>query len=204
MTEEPKPKNKGGRPKGSRNRPKWLLEAIKKAPKRPRGRPKGSKNKPKTLHDFLAASLAISELGPPPKRKRLKLSAKVRKKRAENLGTLSKRREYGRTHNGLATVPKGWRLKDYAPHAIKAQNEAKRMIAIMEKQGLLDEMDEMGKTALKTAFSLMQEPGSKEFKLKALRTVLEYTKAKPAAKSDVTIRTAEDFLDELAAKEHDG
>jgi hypothetical protein len=37
-------------------------------------------------------------------------------------------------------------------------------------------------------------------RLKAAKLVLEFTKAKPAAKNDLTIRRAEDFLEDLAAK----
>jgi hypothetical protein len=37
-------------------------------------------------------------------------------------------------------------------------------------------------------------------RLKAAKLVLEFTKAKPAAKNDVTIRRAEDFLEDLAGR----
>ena len=40
-------KRKRGRPKGSKNKPKKLVEE----PKRKRGRPKGSKNKPKVIEE---------------------------------------------------------------------------------------------------------------------------------------------------------
>jgi hypothetical protein len=38
-------------------------------------------------------------------------------------------------------------------------------------------------------------------RLKAAKLVLEFTKAKPAAKNEVTIKRAEDFPEDLAAKE---
>jgi hypothetical protein len=37
-------------------------------------------------------------------------------------------------------------------------------------------------------------------RLKAAKLVLEFTKAKPAAKNELTIQRAEDFLEDLAGK----
>ena len=67
----------------------------------------------------------------------------------------------------------------------------------MEKQGLVPE-DEMAQAALKKAFTMMHEQNSTRDKLACARTILEFTKTKPATKTDVTVKTAEDFLDELA------
>src|SRR5690349_6598084 len=54
-----------GRPKGSKNKPKWLKVAIAlNKPKRGRGRPKGSKNKPKTIPDLVAQALAENVVAP--------------------------------------------------------------------------------------------------------------------------------------------
>jgi len=69
----------------------------------------------------------------------------------------------------------------------------------MDQQGLLPE-DEIAREAILQALQLMREPGDKKFKLSVIRTLLDHTHAKPVQKSDVTVRTAEDFLNELAAE----
>lgn len=70
----------------------------------------------------------------------------------------------------------------------------------MEQQGIVPE-DEIAKEALLSALELMREPGSKDFKLKVIRTLLEHTHAKPTQKQDVTVRSAEDWLDEIAQQQ---
>jgi hypothetical protein len=72
----------------------------------------------------------------------------------------------------------------------------------MEQEGVLPE-DPLAREALQEALKLMRAPGDKKFKHSVLRTILEYRLAKPTTKQDVTVRTAEDWLDELAEKEGD-
>jgi len=70
----------------------------------------------------------------------------------------------------------------------------------MKAEGLIPE-NEMAAKSLEAAFEMVTSNMAARDKLQAIRTVLEYTKQKPASKSDITLKTAEDFLDELA--EHD-
>jgi len=51
--------------------------------------------------------------------------------------------------------------------------------------------------ALKTAVQIMREPSQSRDRLTAARMVLDFTKTKPAAKSEVTIGKAEAFLESL-------
>ena len=55
--------------------------------------------------------------------------------------------------------------------------------------------------ALKAAVEIMREPGQNRDRLTAARMVLDFTKTKPAAKSEVTIGKAEAFLESLLVAE---
>jgi hypothetical protein len=58
--------------------------------------------------------------------------------------------------------------------------------------------DQMAKQALHEAFTLALGPSPQQIKLAATRIVLEWTKAKPATKADLTIQTAEKWLEQVA------
>ena len=91
---------------------------------------------------------------------------------------------------------------------IKAQKEADILVDKM----IDDDTPDMARDALKYAISVVRanhtynEGGqpipaeSTKDRLTACRMVLEWTKEKPAAKAEHTIKRAEDFLDELATK----
>lgn len=57
--------------------------------------------------------------------------------------------------------------------------------------------DEYQKEALQTAVEVMRLVGETRERLAAARLVLDFTKSKPASKSDVSIHKAEDFLASL-------
>lgn len=59
--------------------------------------------------------------------------------------------------------------------------------------------DVYAKEALTTAVEIMREPGQNRDRLTAARMVLDFTKTKPASKSEVTIGKAEAFLSSLLA-----
>lgn len=81
----------------------------------------------------------------------------------------------------------------------KAKAEAKVIVEYMEKKFDLPK-DEYAKEALTTAVELMRiDAINAKDKLAAARTVLEWTMAKPAAQSEVTVKKAEDFLADIAA-----
>lgn len=82
----------------------------------------------------------------------------------------------------------------------KAKAEAKLMVNYMEKvKGFDVPEEEFAREAIVAAVETMRmDVINVKDKLAAARLVLEFTKAKPASKSDVTVRTAESFLQDIA------
>ena len=92
-------------------------------------------------------------------------------------------------------VPDGYRREQIEPLRAKAKKEAKKVVTIMaEKYGI---EDEYAKEALTTAVEVMRVPGETRERLAAARLVLDFTKTRPVAKSEVTIGKAEEFLASL-------
>lgn len=83
-----------------------------------------------------------------------------------------------------------------------AKHEAARIMTYLRKEDLLVEPDnEIANDALKVAIELSRNPSvPPQLHLAAAKVVLEYTRAKPAQKSEVTLRTAESFLDDIASE----
>lgn len=204
-----KPKNKGGRPRGSKTRPKWL----RNAPKRPRGRPKGSKNKPKTLQGFIRESLSVNADPPPrpppkPKDPRFVANAKANfhSGTKEQISKRAKKANRARIRQGKVIVnfcPPGWTNREYLPLYEEAKKEAKRLVKHMIEDGKLPSDDDIGNELMASLLTLVRAPGGPAFKLKAIKTALDFVKARPTQKTEVTVKTAEDFLDELAAHMED-
>lgn len=200
---------KRGRPLGSKTRPQWIREAEKQLPKRPRGRPKGSPNKPKTMETWLAAAMT-TELPPKPPPRPKNPNKARHKNNALNRLSPEERSERARkaslarkTHGARAQgTPPTWATHEYAPLLKEAEREARRIFTIMENEGALPE-DPLAREALLEVLKLLRLPGDRKFKHSLARTILEYRLAKPTTKTDVTVRTAEDWLDELVAKEGD-
>jgi hypothetical protein len=88
--------------------------------------------------------------------------------------------------------------------------EERRAAALVEASTLVGRLKEMGHTpeddraeeALAFGIATIRsKTDSTRDRLVASRMVLEFTKQKPAARSDVTIQNAEDFLEALALQE---
>ena len=92
-------------------------------------------------------------------------------------------------------VSDGHTKESIAPIQAKAKIDAKRITEIMSEK--YDIEDEYQKEALFTAVEVMRLVGETRERLAAARLVLDFTKSKPAAKSDVSIHAAEDFLASL-------
>ncbi len=114
--------------------------------------------------------------------------------RAENLARL--RATYTpRTH-----VPDGMRKPQARKLWAKAETLAGRFIKMLEDEGTLPAVtvpgsdEEMATKALATAFVLAVFPGDTKVQTANIRTVLEWTRAKPESKSKVTVEKAEDWL----------
>ena len=92
-------------------------------------------------------------------------------------------------------VPDGYRKETIEPLRAKAKKEAQEVTKIMSEKYNIE--DEYQKEALSTAVEVMRLVGETRERLAAARLVLDFTKSKPASKSDVSISKAEDFLASL-------
>ena len=92
-------------------------------------------------------------------------------------------------------VPDGYRKEIIEPIRQEIQAEAKEVVRIMSEKYNIE--DEYAKTALETAVEVMKTPGENRERVAAARLVLDFTKSKPSAKSEVSISKAEDFLASL-------
>lgn len=87
------------------------------------------------------------------------------------------------------------RKKDIA----KAKAEAKQMVTLMEEKGYVIPKDQYAREAIESVVELVRrENVHPKDKLAAAKTLLEFTMAKPASESNVTVKKAEDFLADLA------
>jgi hypothetical protein len=101
-------------------------------------------------------------------------------------------------------VPNGMTRETVAPLLEQAREQADRFIQKMIDEGHLpvavpDSDDAKAEAALKEACVIALSPGEKQAKMAAIRTVLEWTRAKPASKSSININASEDWLAEIAA-----
>lgn len=80
-----------------------------------------------------------------------------------------------------------------------AQAEAKVIVKAMEDKGIVIPKDQYAREAFETVVTEMRRKDLlPKDKLSAARTVLEWSMAKPAAETNVTVKRAEDFLSEIA------
>ena len=98
-------------------------------------------------------------------------------------------------------VPDGYRKETIDPIRSKVKTEARKVVEIMAEQFNIE--DEYAKTALETAVEVMKTPGENRERVAAARLVLDFTKSKPSAKSEVSISKAEDFLSSLMTYDED-
>jgi len=98
-------------------------------------------------------------------------------------------------------VPDGHTKESIKPIRKAAKIYAEKAVKIMSEKFNIE--DEYQKEALKTAVEVMRIDGQAREKLAAARLVLDFTKSKPATKSDVTISAAEDFLNAVMNDEEE-
>lgn len=199
-------KPKRGRPKGAKTRPKWMRDALKKAPKRPVGRPKGAQTKPKTLEELVERSLTYK---PAPRPKRPKKAhtyeshfERLAREDPERLKAISNdaAAKAAKVQRKIAGTPNGISKVEWAVMLDEAQKLAKRILREMDNEGALPE-NPLAKQAMQEAVVMLATDLPAKDKLAVIRTILEWNLAKPAATSNVNIKSAEDFLDDLAAKD---
>ena len=83
----------------------------------------------------------------------------------------------------------------------KAKAEAKIIVQIMESKGYEIPKKEFAREAIETAVEVMRRDDiHPKDKLTAAKVILEYTLSKPASEANVNVRTAESFLEDIAAE----
>lgn len=116
-----------------------------------------------------------------------------------------KRRTQDRSKISRIGVPDGMRKHKAEKLWAKARKSASKTMTELRKVGVLDGADPRAEEALETAVSVMRSPLRQEMQLAAARLVLDFLKAKPATKTDLTINKAEQWLASLASDdEQDG
>lgn len=82
----------------------------------------------------------------------------------------------------------------------QARKEAKAIMKHMKEHGMVDtpapgdKYAEFAEEALEAAITIVRTPMNEAQRLAAARLVLDFTKSKPVAKNEVTVKTAEDWL----------
>lgn len=77
----------------------------------------------------------------------------------------------------------------------KAKEQVKKDMANIKKTM---ELTDMAEEALEGALTVLRAPASQQTKLSAAKLILEFTKSKPVAKSEVSVNKAEEWLASLA------
>jgi hypothetical protein len=166
----------------------------------PRGRPKGAKNRPKTVEAFVIEALTAPQVSPPRKAK-LKARGPWANKTPEERAELARRLNAGRdlSKNGQGRkvgVPVSRTNQQHAQVVADQQPHIDRIMKKMAEQGILPD-DPRAVEALESAVSVLRTVESAKDRLAAARLVLDFTKSKPTAKIEHTVKTAEDLLDEM-------
>jgi hypothetical protein len=105
-------------------------------------------------------------------------------------------------------IPDGMRRAQAQPLWDLAEQKAKYLMEELEKAGVIEfdpnlSDDQMAKAALQEAFKMALSPLTQAaVKTSSIRTVLEWTRAKPASKADLRINSAETWLAGVIA-DHD-
>lgn len=168
---------------------------------RPRGRPPGSKNIPK-IEDFIAESLSapvpVPALKPKgaPRGPWAGMTPEERSEYARKIAAKSKPKKGGRR----VGVPRKLTVKAYEARLAEQTTIVHRIMKKMADNGQLPD-DPRAVEALETSMILLRTQEDAKLKLAAARLVLDFTKSKPTAKVEHTVRTAEDLLDEMAEDE---
>lgn len=97
----------------------------------------------------------------------------------------------------------GFSKAEWAQCLDQAHQLAHKIMKQMDKDGALPD-NPVAREAMRSAIELLSSELSTKDKLAVIRTLLEYNMAKPAATTNLNVKTAEDFLDELAEEDVPG
>ena len=167
---------------------------------KPRGRPPGSKNLPKTVEAFVVEALTAPAI-PPPRPPKQKPRGPWANKTPEERSALSAKLNAGRDLTKIgggrkAGVPLSRTNKQHAAVVSDQQPHIARIMKKMAEQGILPD-DPRAVEALEAAVGVLRTVESAKDRHAAARLVLDFTKSKPTAKIEHTVKTAEDILDEM-------
>src|SRR5574337_314962 len=95
----------------------------------------------------------------------------------------------------------GMTKRQFEKEWVLTHKQVKKDMAAIKKAGI--DLDGAGEEALETTLTIMRGKTDLRLKLTAARQVLEWAKAKPVAKSEVTINKAEEWLASLAKEDGD-
>jgi hypothetical protein len=116
----------------------------------------------------------------------------------------NRRNSVNNKHKGARCgVPDGMRKAEATVLWDKAKESAKQTMAELKDAGALT-TDEKANEALETAITLMRSPMKQETRIAAARLVLDFTRSKPASKSDITVNKAEEWLAAVAEQNDEG
>jgi hypothetical protein len=107
------------------------------------------------------------------------------------------------TWGRIGGVPDGMRHPEASQLWALARKKASYVMSELEKEGIVHfdpnvTDDQMARKALEEAFAMVVSPlGDSKLRHSAMRTVLEWTKAKPATKTQLNINSAEEWLKEV-------
>ena len=107
------------------------------------------------------------------------------------LWSTKKRKNAGRPKG----VPDGYTKETIKPIREKAKKFAEVVVS------KIDIKNQYAKEALETAVEILRTPSAARDRLASARLILEFTEAKPASKSEVTLHQAEAWLEELAKED---
>lgn len=168
---------------------------------RPRGRPPGSKNIPKIedfIHESLVAPIPVPALKPKaaPRGPWAGMTPEERSEYARKLAASRTEKSGGRRTG----VPRKLTVAAFEARKAEQIPIVQRIMKKMADQGQLPD-DPRAVEALEASMVLLRTQEDAKLKLAAARLVLDFTKSKPTSKVEHTIRSAEDFLDEMAEDE---
>lgn len=127
--------------------------------------------------------------------------------RAKTIASFTKAIAEGRAKNPERAfrfgVPDGMRRERAMKLWDKARKKANWVMAELEKEGVINfdpdvPEEQMARTALMKAFEYVMSPmANVQVRHAHIRTILEWTKAKPATKTDLRLNNAEAWLQEV-------
>ena len=94
-------------------------------------------------------------------------------------------------------IPDGMRREEADAVWAASRQRAKEDMEALKNAGVLDGADAKAEEALQAALEVMRSPLKQETRLAAARLVLDFTKSKPVARSEVTVSTAEEWLKQV-------